>query len=188
MVENNEDIRLGQLRSRNKSKQRVAFDAIYADYADKLLIYCLRLIHNKEVAEDVVQETFNKFYLWVTERKEIKSVSGLLYTIAKSNCIRYFRDNKHKSTANFDDVKEFYEDESAVTGHTKDNDDAINIALNQLADIDRDVIILAYYCDYSHKEIADMLEMKVNNVNVQAYRAKQRLGKILKTIMSEEKK
>ncbi len=186
MAEKSEDKRLAHLRSRNKYKQRVAFDAVYAEFADKLLAYSFRFVRNKETAEDIVQDAFTRFYSWVVERKDIRSIGGLLYAMVKSNCIRYYRDNKHKNTADFDDVKEFYEDEDAVSGEVKNNDDAINVALEQLSTSDREVIILAYYCSYSHKEIAELLGTTANNIAVHLYRAKQRFGKILKSIMSEE--
>ena len=78
-----------------------AFNAIYDMYADKLFSFALAHIKSKEIAGDIVQETFLR--LW-TMRESLSvdgSLQSLLFTIANHRFIDLFRKQMNKTELEF---------------------------------------------------------------------------------------
>jgi RNA polymerase sigma-70 factor (ECF subfamily) len=68
---------------------------------------------------------------------------------------------------------------SNETSTFQDKDlDNLYIAIKQLSDLDRAIIIL-YLEEKSYKEIAEVIGMNANNVGVRIQRIKQRLRKLI---------
>jgi RNA polymerase sigma-70 factor (family 1) len=83
------------LDSLKKGDQRV-FELLYKDYFEKLCVYLLSYTQNKEIVQDVVQDTFIK--LW-TNREKItitSSIKSYLYKSAYNNFIDNYRDNNKR--------------------------------------------------------------------------------------------
>lgn len=60
------------------------------DQYDKIYKYCYFKVKNKEIAEDLTQETFLKYFTqnaYISRGKQL----AYLYTIAKNQCTDYFR-------------------------------------------------------------------------------------------------
>lgn len=72
------------------------FSCLYNLYAPRLYAFALSLSHIKEVAEDIVQDTFVKVWL---HRSEIKAQSfkAFLFTIARNGLLNVFRENMKMS-------------------------------------------------------------------------------------------
>ena len=68
-----------------------AFSAIYNHYADSLYYFILNQLHNKQLAQDILQETFLR--LWDNRKKLFTNgnLKSLLFTIASHLTIDYFR-------------------------------------------------------------------------------------------------
>lgn len=60
------------------------------DQYDKIYKYCYFKVKNKDVAEDLTQETFLKYFSQNSYINRGKPLA-YLYTIAKNQCIDYFR-------------------------------------------------------------------------------------------------
>lgn len=60
------------------------------DEYDKIYKYCYFKTHNKDIAEDLTQETFLKYFAQSSYINRGKALA-YLYTIAKNQCIDYFR-------------------------------------------------------------------------------------------------
>lgn len=70
---------------------------------DKLLKYCYNKTHDRYLAEDIVQDTFVRFYSNHTYKETGKKLA-YLYTIARNLCIDSYRQPR---IINIDEVKEF---------------------------------------------------------------------------------
>ncbi|MEG1947416.1 MAG: RNA polymerase sigma factor [Lachnospiraceae bacterium] len=70
---------------------------------EKIYAFCYFKVHNREVAEDITQETFLK-YFETTQYLEKGKKLAFLYTIARNCCNDYFR--KTKQTTDIDDFHE----------------------------------------------------------------------------------
>lgn len=63
-----------------------AFAALYDIYAKRIYRFVYFKVSGREEAEDITSEVFLKAWNYISEEKEVKSFSGLLYKIAR-NCI-----------------------------------------------------------------------------------------------------
>ena len=121
---------------------------------DRLLRYCYMKTKDPYLAEDIVQETFLKF--WQSRSyKDTGKEMAYLYTIARNLCIDGFRKPK---TENIDDyassaVYVMSEQEKAVTQL------ALEKALNKLPDDLREIVTLRYVSGISAADIGRIVGM-----------------------------
>lgn len=66
------------------------------DQYDKIYRYCYFKVNNKEVAEDLTQETFLKYFSQTSYINRGKPIA-YLYTIARNLCIDFYRKNKEEN-------------------------------------------------------------------------------------------
>lgn len=62
------------------------------DQYEKIYRYCYFKVNNKEIAEDLTQETFLKYFSQTSYINRGKPLA-YLYTIAKNLCVDYYRNN-----------------------------------------------------------------------------------------------
>ena len=141
---------------------------------DKLLRYCYMKTKDRFTAEDIVQETFLKF--WQSHSYEdIGKEMAYLYTIARNLCMDEFR---KKKPDNIDDYPELMacsdkEPESVIESM------AIEKALDRLSDELREIVVMRYVSDMSAADIGKVLEMSRFSVN---RRLKEGLGILRKEL------
>lgn len=63
------------------------------DQYDKIFKYCFFKVNNKEIAEDITQECFLKYFSQTSYINRGKSLA-YLYTIARNQCIDYYKKEK----------------------------------------------------------------------------------------------
>lgn len=136
-----------------------------------LLRMCYLYLHDVQLAEDAVQETFIKaLRAWDSFRGE-SSVRTWLTRIAMRTCMDmrrgfWFRHVERRVTPELlpDRAQEAEEDESALT-----------LAVMNLSKKEREVVLLYYYQDLNMKEIAETLGVTQPTVSYRLRRAKEKL-------------
>lgn len=102
---------------------------------DKIYRYCYFKVSQREIAEDITQETFLRFFEssgYVNRGQSLQ----YLYTIARNLCVDEYR---RKKVENLED--------EAVGSYTDDNmvtQISIRIALSELDETDRELLLLRY--------------------------------------------
>ena len=59
-----------------KAEVDFGFKVIYHKYAPRVHAYCMRVLNNREEAEDIFQETFVKFFEKVQTNYQSSSIQG----------------------------------------------------------------------------------------------------------------
>lgn len=121
---------------------------------DKLLKYCYMKTKDSFLAEDIVQETFLKF--WKNHSYEDTGREmAYLYTIARNLCMDEFR---RKRTDNIEDYPEF---ESTIGENPESVIESISIeyALDRLPDEIREIVVMRYISDMSAADIGKVMKM-----------------------------
>lgn len=160
------------------NKTMVEFEKIYIEYRDNIFRVCILMLKDYQLAEDAMQETFYKALCSYKRFNGKSTVKTWLTRIAINIC----KDRlKKKSSLETPD-----EDIGALLRREESIDDKLSIvdAIKQLPVELREVVILYYYQELTHKEIAKTLRLTVPNV---AYRLKTAKTK-LKMFLSEEDK
>lgn len=127
---------------------------------DKLLRYCYMKTKDSFLAEDIVQETFLKFWQ-AHSYEDIGKEMAYLYTIARNMCMDEFR---RKNPDNIDDFPELMacsdkEPENVIESV------AIEEALEGLSDELREIVVMRYISEMSAADIGKVLGMSRFSVN-----------------------
>ena len=102
---------------------------------DKIYRYCYFKLHSRELAEDVMQETFLRY---LEHYNCITTVSALkyLYTIARNLCVDEYR--KPRSEPMDESMSDYTMEETLVTNLT------VRMALSKLAPDEQELLLLRY--------------------------------------------
>ena len=102
---------------------------------DKIYRYCYFKLHNRELAEDVTQETFLRY---LEHYNCLTTVSALkyLYTIARNLCVDEYR--KPRTEPMDESMLDYTMEETLVTNLT------VRMALSKLAPDEQELLLLRY--------------------------------------------
>lgn len=144
---------------------------------------CLRYIRDDSDAKDVLQEGFIQAYQKIETLKEPSSFEGWLRRLMVNKCLEFLRSRSKKQEMLSE--KDFaIEDETDVDLNEQDQEllrEKLFSAIQDLPEGYRTVINLALVEEYSHREIAEMLDIKESTSRSQLVRARAQLKKILFT-------
>lgn len=165
--------------ARDKDKQ---FLDAYEKYADGIYRHCYFRVYNKELAEDITQETFIKTWKYIIAGQEIKNIKAFLYKVALNLIIDHSRKKKEVYLEDFEakESKESLRLSNIEEGMFKKFEfGEIIKMLDELPDRQRQVIIMRYVDDLLPNEIADILEETPNAVSVRISQSIAKLKKII---------
>lgn len=146
---------------------------LYQKYQHEIYLYSL--CKNQDLAEDLLQETFLKALLSLTD--EHANMRAWLYMVARNLYFNYRK--KESRNISLEDVDEALYDDSVLGA--LDNiliDERRRLlyqALQHLSDRQKEILMLQYFGGLSQKEIAALLKMTPENIRVLAYRGKKEL-------------
>lgn len=154
-----------------------AFDS----HSDAIFRFCLFKTSNKELAEDLTQEVFMRYWQALRVGKEMSNTKSFLYTIARNAIIDWYR--KKKSTS-LDTLQEsgFEPADSARTENVQKSAEYSEIlsAIDGMDESDQEVLILRFVEGLDPKDIAEILNETANVISVRINRAQERVRKQLR--------
>ncbi len=156
-------------------------------YKDIVFSIALKIVSNREDAEELAQETFIKAYKALNTFEGKSKLSTWLYKITYNNCISFVRKKKMQFSS-IDDVQiEGNVDEADFEAIEAENRAAcLKEALKKLAPEDYTLILLYYYKDQSIDEISKVTKLSVSNAKVKLYRARKKLHIIMSEMLKKE--
>lgn len=178
-----EDLKLLQ---RVATKDRLAFEALYARQYQQLSRYLTRLIRRPEMVEEVVNDTM--FVVWEkAARFEGRSkVSTWITGIAYLKGIKALDRLKMMPEQNAENIAEADELEEQVNLISRLGlEDWLNNGLERISPDQRSVVELTYFSGYSYQEIADLMDCPVNTVKTRMFHARRRLAKLLPLLQEQ---
>lgn len=150
---------LKKLILRAKKGDTEAFGALYGTLYVPLYRYVISKSHDVELANDVCQQTFLKFYEALGSYEPEKSPLAYLFTIAKRLLINH---KEKKTFESFDETLfEIYSDDTVTIleeVHIKHLAAHIHDYLPSLSDDEQEVIRLHFFAELTYKEISDVIE------------------------------
>jgi len=138
-------------------------------------------------AEDVTQEVFINVFEKLYQFDADKKFAPWIYRIASNTSISALRKKKNVIVVDFDEVPQVAY-ESTIAGesynpqHLYEREELkglINDAITELPESYRMVIILRYQMDLDNQEIADILDISKENIEVRVHRARKALRQII---------
>lgn len=155
------------------------FLSVYEKEADAIYRYCYFRLYDKEKGSDFMQEAFTKAWQYVADGNEVKNIRALVYKIANNLIIDYVRKKKEASL-------EAMEEDGFAPGirmrEMSDNYLDAKAAVEKLQMIEseyREVVYMRYVENLTPREIAEILNEKVNLISVRIHRGIKKLKEIL---------
>lgn len=155
------------------------FNFLYHSYHRIPFGVAFRITHNRQSAEDITQETFERAFEKFEQIKDAEHFIRWLTVTATNLAIDELKKNKNY----------FFMDEVPEDGSQDNNPEPLFLleeqkrdilaAINSLRPSYGTVIFLKYFSDLSYEEIAHKLEMNESTVRVRVYRALKELKKRL---------
>lgn len=169
------------------SGQTNNFSFIVEKYKDIVFSIALKVLRNREDAEEMAQESFIKAFKSLHTFKGKAKFSTWLYRITYNNCISEVRKKKLKYVST-DDVQIPDEpEEMNLEGIPEENRAKyIKAALEKLPEVEYTLVLLYYFEDKSIEEIAKITRISESNVKVKLFRARKKLYAILNEMLKDE--
>lgn len=152
----------------------------YEAFSDAIFRHCLFRVYQREHARDLTQQVFMKTWEYITDGKSIEHVRAFLYRTANNLIIDEVRKKKDHVSL---EVLEEHGMEPSVDARDRIEASidglAITPYLKQLANDDREILVMRYIDDLSPQEIAHVLGETANVVSVRLHRAIKKLRQLL---------
>ncbi|MCF8237267.1 MAG: sigma-70 family RNA polymerase sigma factor [Saprospiraceae bacterium] len=168
-----------------------AFAKLLSRYRQSVFHAILKMVRNREDAEDLTLEAFGKAFNKLSSYTPNYAFSTWLFKIAINNCIDYMR-KKRLHTLSLDEPIEAGSKQDfseMVRSNTRDPEaemireqriDVLRQIIGGLNDKYRLMVELRYYEQLSYEEIATELDIPLGTVKAQLFRAKQLMSTQLK--------
>lgn len=163
-----------ELVRRAQQGDRTVLGPLWDEITPKLYGYLINTLKNREVAEDVLQDT------WLTAIQKIHQFeprgvrfSAWLFAIARNRCRDVWRRHREIPLEEHHDVP--------VKPEVASGNDALGIEqmIRRLSQDDQDMLRLCYIAELSMKEIALALDCTPLAARVRMHRARKRAQKLL---------
>ena len=159
-----------ELIARYQSGDEIALKTIILRYERRLFSYIMVSVKNKELAEDIFQDTFIKVINTIRSgnyQEEGKFFQWIM-RIANNLKIDYFRKQQRMPTIDGGEEFDIFtiigsKDESIEEKMIREQTyEDINHYVEYLPDEQKEVLKMRIYMDYSFKEIAEMTKVSIN--------------------------
>jgi len=151
-----------------------AFGVLYDFYFDKIYGYVFKRCGKREIAEDIVSETFTKVFCGLKNFNPRKgSFKSWVYKIATNNLIDYYRKELKNTKVDIEDITEPAEIKQTTEEYLMSLEDKKKVMqiIQKMSGRYQQVVNLKYFAELSNQEIAETMHISANNVGVLLYRA-----------------
>jgi RNA polymerase sigma-70 factor (ECF subfamily) len=166
-----------------------AYEELFKRYKDAIFFMLLKMVNNKNDAEDLTFEAFGKAFRNIKQYSPKYAFSTWLFKIASNNCIDFLR--KKKGNTISIDGKDDAENERTITLESsglnpeqefvkKQKAKIMRSEVGKLKERYRRLIELRYFEEFSYEEIAQELKLPIGTVKAQLFRARELLFNNLK--------
>ena len=179
------------LRKALDHNDQQAYAELMRLYRDSIYYMLMRMVKNKDDAEDLTLMTFGKAFRYLDKYTPQYAFSTWLYRIALNNSIDFLRVKNNMPQYFEEDL--YTSNTTSIVDQSEDNlqrtpeDEVIDkqrlqllrAAVSELPERYRKVIELRYYEDLAYEEIAERLGLTLSNVKIQIMRAKNMLSELM---------
>ena len=165
------------------------FWKIYDQHYESVRKFILAYVKDEWVADDLIQEAFIKVQKNLESVKDPAKLSSWIFRIAYNLCHDHYRQSKRAAINQHNIQQEIVSFKEAVVQKKLEQQqmgECVQDKMDLLPPDYRSVLILADIMAFSHKEIAEIMEISVSNVKVRIHRARKKFRAILEDHCSFE--
>ena len=154
---------------------------------NKIFRLALRLLNNREEAEDLLQDVLMKLWSKKTELEKYQKLESFVMAISKNLAL----DRLKKKGRNTIDLQEFHSVDKNTSPiqqlELKNTTNIIHKTINNLPEQQKTIIQLRDIEEYEFDEIAEITGMNKNLIRVNLSRARKKIRESLEKLESDEK-
>lgn len=145
-------------------------------FSDNIYRFALKNLKDDEKAKDIVQDTFERLWVKVSE-VNFEKVKSYLFTTAYHAIVDLTRREKKVGVYNEAAVKKLEHNHQY-----SDLKEILDEAVQQLPEIQRTTVLLRDYEGYSYEEIGEITNLNESQVKVYIFRARKFLKEYIGSI------
>ncbi len=173
-----------------KNRDSDSYAQLIRKYQSSVFTFCLRILKNREEAEEVAQDVFIKCFKELNKLKDYAKFKGWVMRIAYTTSIdrkRIKQMNKTSIDSSHEELLiEHYSPYDAT--NIVNRKEILKFCIDKL-DKDQGIIINLYYLeDLSINEISEITGMTNSNIKVKLFRARNNLRSIISPTLKRELK
>lgn len=166
-----------------KSTDREDFRLIYEQNFELLMQVVIHIVYNIDIAEDLVQEAFERFYVRNMSFPSEDDARYWLLRVAKNLALNYVRRNKREGEM-VEKVRKMpsytsFGPDGAQEAVRSEHIEEVRKAIEKLPEHLRLAIQLKEFSGLDYKAIGRVLGISETNVKVRVHRARKKLEEIL---------
>lgn len=167
------DVTLEKLLASIAQGDRDAFRSLYERSSGKLFGIVLRILKNRQISEDVLQDVYLKIWqkAGTYSADKGKPISWMA-TIARNRAIDLVRASRPETTVDEpgDEEEIFRLGAQQAEGVDVTELETLRLCLGEMKEDDRRYVLLAYYDGYSREELAERFETPVGTIKTRLRR------------------
>lgn len=163
-----------------------AFGQLVMRYSKRCFGLAIRICKQRELAEDIVQESMILAFEHIRQFKNEAKYSTWLYRIVYNQSIKALRGQKFWEDIDTQSNDPAYD--SADTEWVDANENALKLALDKLKDNERLVVDLFYYQEQSIESISSITSLSISNVKVLLFRTRKKLADMISNELNLQQK
>lgn len=144
-------------------------------YYKEIFSYVIKMVSNKNTANDITQETFTRV-IKANQKNKIKNERAFLYRVAKNIMIDQFRQNTKFTQVSFDEDSHIENtNNSEIEIIQEDQQKLLREEIDNLAKKRKQAFVLHIMEGYSRQEVASMMGLSLNAVEKHISRASNQI-------------
>ena len=153
------------------------FDLFFRKYHRRLFLYTLKFVESEGDALDIVQNVFVAVWENGKFRDQEDMVQAYLFSAVRNSCLNYLKHQKivrkfeHEAALSIREMEIVHYESGERSLIERENLKQISEAIENLADIYREVIVLSRFDGLKNHEIAEKLNIPVRTVETRIFRA-----------------
>ena len=157
--------------------EKNTLDEFYERYNKELYLYIYSMCRNREISEDICQETFLKALLSLPSKHA--NPRAWLYLVARNLYRNLLKKEKLRVSVE-DEERQFKESADVIEEIiSRETTRRLYRALQRIDSKKREVLVLQYFAGLSQKEISAIMQLTPENIRVLSYRGKRELKNIM---------
>lgn len=164
-----------------------AYAFLIEKYKHMVFTLSIRIVKNREEAEEISQDVFVKAYTNLKSFKGDSKFSTWIYKIAYYASLDVIKRNKKQ--INSENIDEIYEGDLGVLQDAlsyleeKERKSIIKKSLLKLNEDEQVILTLYYFEEMPLKEISEVVNLSLDNIKVKLFRARKKLATILEHVI-----
>jgi RNA polymerase sigma factor (sigma-70 family) len=155
-----------------------AQSTLYALYAPKMMIVCMRYAKNTEEAQEILHDGFLRIFKYLHTLEEVNALEGWIRKIMVNCALQNIKSkNKISTTIQLEYVENDLEDDTDIVSTLSGKE--MLLLIQKLTPAYSLVFNLYYFEGYKHKEIAELLNINEGTSKSNLFQAKRLLKEMI---------